>query len=101
MVYNVVVWFFEVAVQAVSAAGVASCSVDSDWSVRDLLRTSTPRSRRDSAHSVVVIGQHGADEANQRVIDSSSPEDRATESHNDWNTTTGSARTHAGLNQNL
>src|SRR5260370_15011680 len=38
-------------VQAVSAAGVSSCSVGVSLVVRDLLRTPRPRWRRDSAHS--------------------------------------------------
>jgi hypothetical protein len=43
VVYEVVVRFFVVMVQAVSAAGVTSCSVGVSLTVRDLLRTSRPR----------------------------------------------------------
>ena len=43
VVYDVVVRFFDVVVQAVSAAGAACCSVDCVGSARDLSRTSRPR----------------------------------------------------------
>ncbi|BBZ84821.1 hypothetical protein MABM_47370 [Mycobacteroides abscessus] len=43
VVYDVVVRFFVVVVQEVSAAGVSSCSVGVSLILRDLLRTSRPR----------------------------------------------------------
>lgn len=43
VVYDVVVWLFDGLVQAVRAAGVASCSLGVSLTARDLLRTSRPR----------------------------------------------------------
>lgn len=43
VVYDVVVWFFVVMVQAVGAAGLSSCSVGVSLAVRDWLNTSRPR----------------------------------------------------------
>ena len=49
--YELVACFFDGVVQAISAAGVAFCSVGVSLMARDLLKTSRLRWRRDSANS--------------------------------------------------